>query len=287
MNTSKRVNNLKTEIIKELPLLPNTRETKHEIESKDLSEILIHYLHWKARLVPTRRRSVHISPEITSDYRWKKFGPFIRKILQKIRDGEDINGYLSHKVHSDGYISTKKSEQQKHNSWEHKDQLLNTKGLYHLHMNPVPQKLGDPKRFNELLLAHISREKFHAICISDHSVFANTDDNGELSAERLRMWDIHKKHETQGMKPGTIYISHPIASSGHPIYIIEMARKYYSTIFEIDEMLDDRKFIENLYQQGNMDAPRKYNFQWKINDLDLCLYEKRAQIMFLIHSGHI
>ena len=67
MEESKRIKSFKSRLIKELPFFPNNKETLSDLESQNLNSILIHYLHWKTRLVPARFRKVQIAPEVTAD----------------------------------------------------------------------------------------------------------------------------------------------------------------------------------------------------------------------------
>ncbi len=100
MKESKRIRNLKDQLIKELPFFPNDKETLNELESQGLSGVLIHYLHWKTRLVPARPRIVHLAPEVTADKRWKSLKQGINGLFGKVRNGEDLSSYLSKRAQS-------------------------------------------------------------------------------------------------------------------------------------------------------------------------------------------
>ncbi len=287
MEETKRIRNLKKRLITELPFFPNNKETLTELESQSLNGVLIHYLHWKTRLVPARKRKVQIAPEVTADKRWKTLKSGINSLLDKVRNGEDVHPYLSKRAHSYGYTPSQRVRDGEVDSWEDKDQLLNTKGFHHFHLNLNIQSSGLSERSDDVLFAYVSRDVFHAVGIFSHSVFDPVDANGNMNDERSRMWRLHEKHVTFGMEPGTVYMSHPIATSGHPVYLVQMAGYYARIIREYDYKLDDREFINNLYDQGNIDRPSKYSFEWQINALDLCAYDKKTQVLFNIHLGHI
>lgn len=53
MEESKNIVNLKAKLIKELPFFPNDRSTLESLQAEDLNGVIIHYLHWKTRLVLT------------------------------------------------------------------------------------------------------------------------------------------------------------------------------------------------------------------------------------------
>lgn len=287
MEEARRILNLKKKLIKELPFFPNNKATLIELESKSLNEVLIHYLHWKTRLVPSRVRKVHIAPEVTSDKRWPALRSNINSLLDKIRLGEDVLPYLSKRAHSYGYTPVKRIKDGQVDLWVDKDHILNTKGFHHFHLNMNVQHTGLSDRTDEVLLAHVTREEFHGIGIFNHSVFDSADKNGEMNTERSRMWELYEKHTSFGLEPGAVYISNPITASGHPLQIIQMSDYYSELIRENDPKLDEREFVNNLFDQGKIAYPDKYSFEWVINDLDLCVYEKRTRILFNFHLGHI
>lgn len=287
MEESKRIRSLKKRLIKELPFFPNNKVTLSDLESKSLNGILIHFLHWKTRLVPARQRRVQIATEVTADKRWRTLKKDIKALLNKIRNEDDVFPYLSKRAHTYGYTPAQRITDGEVDSWEDKDQLLNTKGFHHFHLNMTVQSTGLSERTDDVLFAYVTRDTFHAIGIFNHSVFESVDDNGNMNDERSRMWAIHEKHATLGLEPGAVYMSHPIATSGHPIYIVQMADFYAKIIREHDPKLDDREFVNNLYDQGKISHPSKYNFEWQINDLDLCTYDKKTEVLFNIHLGYI
>lgn len=287
MDESKRVKNLKSNLIKELPFFPNDKVTFNALEGQSLSDVLIHYLHWKTRIVPPRPRKIQIAPEVTSDKRWKQFKAGINGLLEKVRNGEDIYPYHSQRAHKNGYTPVQRVRDGEVDSWEDKDQLLNTKGFYHFHLNMNVHSTGLSERTDDVLFAFVSRDTFHAIGIFNHSVFESADSSGRMTAERERMWKLHEKHTTLGMAPGTVYFSNPIMTSGHPVYLIRMCDFYAQIIRETDPKLDDRIFINGLYDQGGLPHPSKYNFEWRFHSLDLGLFDKRTNVFFSLYKGHI
>lgn len=287
MDESKRIKNLKGRLIRELPFFPNVKDTLEDLENQNLNGVLIHYLHWKTRIVPPRRRSIQISPEVTSDIRWNSLKSGVNDLLKKVSDGEDIYPYHSKRAHRYGYTPSQRVTDGTVDSWEDKDQLLNTKGFYHFHLNMNVQDSGLSERTDDVLFAYVTRKKFHAIGIFDHTVFESADSNGVMNSERTRMWDIHEKHITMGMEPGTAYISNPIMSSGHPMYLIRLCDHYAKIIIEHDAKLDDRSFINNLYDQGKLPYPNKFNFEWRFDSLDICVFDKKTNVNFSIYQGHI
>jgi hypothetical protein len=101
------------------------------------------------------------------------------------------------------------------------------------------------------------------------------------------MWQAHEEYVTAGMKPGTVYMSNPIMTSGHPLYLIRMCDYYTSLIEDIDPKLDDRLYVNHLYEQGKKPPPSKFSFEWHFDGLDLGMLDKKSNIFFNLHKGHI
>lgn len=287
MEETKRIKKLRAALIKELPFFPNDKATLSELEGQSLNGVLIHYLHWKTRIVPPRQRKVQIAPEVTSDKRWKYLKIGINGLLDKVRNGEDIYPYHSQKAHKNGYTPAQRVRDGEVDSWEDKDQLLNTKGFHHFHLNMNVQSTGLSERTDDVLFAFVSRDNFHAIGIFDHDVFEPVDNSRNMTSERERMWRLHEQYAILGMEPETVYMSNPITTSGHPLYLIRMADYYAQIIREYDLKLDDRLFVNSLYDQGKLSHPNKYNFEWRMDALDLGVFDKKTNVLFNIHKGHM
>lgn len=287
MSESRRIINLKNAMIKELPFFPNDRATLADLEGKSLNGVLISYLHWKTRIVPPRPRKVQIAPEVTTDKRWKKTRDGINGLLDKVRNGENIYPYHSLRAHKQGYTPLQRITDGEVDSWEDKDQVLNTTGFHHFHLDMRIQSTGLSERTSEVLFAHVSRDTFRAIGIFDHSVFESNSESEILTPERARMWQLHEKFATFGMLPGSAYISSPIMMSGHPVYLIQMCDFYAKIIRETDHKLDDRPYVNSLYGQGGLPYPSKFNFEWRTNGLDLGVLDKKNNVYFNIHNGHM
>ncbi|UQA50913.1 hypothetical protein [Vibrio sp. ED002] len=278
---------LKSELIKKLPFFPDDRDTLNELNGQTLSEVFLHYLHWQTRQVPRRCRKVTISPELTSDKRYKDFKIEISALLKKVREGDDLSPFLSLRAHKKGYTPVKRITSGEVDSWEDKDQILNTKGFHHFHLNMKVQKSGISQRTDVVLFAKVERNKFHAVALFDHSVFDSSNELGKMPIERERMWNIHTKYESYGLEPGAVFYSHPIMSSGHPMYIVRMADYYTQVIEVIDPQLSERSLANDYYGQGKMKYPEKFKFVWHFDGLDLTVHDTKNNVNFLLVKGPI
>ncbi|EKO3844418.1 TPA: hypothetical protein P0E36_005382 [Vibrio harveyi] len=284
---SKTIVKLKSELIKKLPFFPDDRDTLNELNQQSLSEVIRHYLHWQTRQIPRRYRKVSIYPELTSDKRYKHLKTEISQLLDKVRIGEDLSPFLSLRAHKKGYTPARRIMSGEVDSWEDKDQILNTKGFHHFHLNMTIQRTGISLRTDVVLFAKVSRDSFHAVALFDHSVFDSLNEQGVMSAERERMWGIHSKYESFGLEPDAIYYSNPIMSSGHPLYIVRMSHYYAQLINSIDPQLSERSLVNDYYSQGKMEPPNKFKLAWYFDGLDLVIKDTRNEVSFLLHKGPI
>ena len=287
MEKSKRILKLKSNLIKELPFFPNDKQTMKELEGQCLNDILIHYLHWKTRLIPARPRKVLLSSQVTSDNRWKLLKKDINALFEKVLKGENLCLYLSEKAHRKGYTPILRLCDGKIDRWKDKDEILNTMGFHHFHLSMNIHKSGLSERTNDVLFAHVTRDLFHAIGIFDHSVFDLTTETGTRSVERNRMWDLYKKNMPLVMKQAAVHTSIPIMVSGHPMYLIIMCDNFGAIIREIDPKLDDRSFINRLYEEEKLNTPNRFSFEWYFDGLDLNVIDKKNNVVFNIRKGCI
>ena len=279
MEESKTIKKFKNDLIKTMPYFPNTKEVKEELENQALSSVLFHYLNWAVRLIPTRKRKVAIKSYIKMDSRWPEYEQDVFNILIKASLGEDLTEHLSNKVFSKGYTPKGKIREQK-NGWLDKDQILNTKGFYHLHM-----KSGKSNKNNIVLFAQITREEFTAVALFDHSVFEATA--LELPPERKRMLRIYDDIISTYLPAGSTYMSNIITMSGQPIFLFSMTQQYIHVIEQFDSKLNEREFQTQLYEDCECSIPKKPKFNWYINGLDLCVNESKTNHLFIYRYGHI
>ena len=283
MEESKTIKKLKSQLIKELPFFPNTKETRDDLESQNLNDLLINYIHWKTRIIPPRVRKVKIAPEVTADKRWKDLRDDINNLLNKIRNGEDIYPYHSQRAHRYAYTPPKTIRNGESDHWEDKDQLLNITGYHHLHLSMKIQSTGLSERTNDVIFALASRNNFHAIGIFNHDVFESEDNGGTITKERERMLKIYRKHQSMMINKPLIE-NNQLTLRGLPVELIRMCDHYAQIIRKDDSKLFDRTFVNNLYDNKNLLHPNKYNLEWVIKDLDLGLYDKKNRVYFSLNE---
>jgi len=283
MTESKRVRNLRLSIVKAIPKFPNNKETKDELEAMSLSQLLIHYFSWAYRSVSIRPREVEIEPTALKDKRWGSLKGKIDALLEKVRNGEDLTPHLSLQAHSRGYTPAASATGPNVDRWADKDFLLNAIGYHHFHLGERIESGGFATRTDEVVFARVTREKFTVVAIFDHSVFEPI--GSEMNAERKRLWSIFDEHVTRGAPSGSVIISSPIATSGHPIHLVSMAQEYSWVVREMDPKFEDREFVTSLYVDAGLEEPKNPKLEWRLNFTDLGIYEKNHKFFFVLRRG--
>ncbi|GLQ32747.1 hypothetical protein [Litoribrevibacter albus] len=284
---SSSITKFKEELVRVLPFFPNNKDTQQELLDQSISSVMFHYIHWASRFVPSRRRKVIIDPQVTKDSRWKLVKERINILLAKVRAGEDLTPYLSLKAHTKGYTPSDRILSGEADCWDDKDFLLNTMGFHHFHLGKSINAKGISERTNEVIFARVSRDEFHVAAIFDHSVFdSDKDEHERMNEERTRLWKIYDDFSTQGLPPGTVYMSNLITTSGHPLHIHDITREYTHVLNELDHKINNREFENSVYEETKLIKPRKNKLVWHINDLDLGLLDKANQF-FIIRYGPV
>jgi hypothetical protein len=268
---SKSIIKLKGELIKALPFSPNLRSTKKELEALKLVDLLIIFLGWRSKLIPSRPRIRTIKNIVKKHPKWSKNQAAITAVMLKVKRGDDLTPYLSHKASKDGYTAN----QSRVSYWNDKDLVLNVTGFHHMHL--------DPSRTDDMLFVHVTRNKLTVHGIFDHSVFYDSQSVGVLNPERTRMLSLHENIVSQGQTG--VHALSMLAGDGNPIYIVRLAQKFNKLIKEIDPQISDRGFIEKLYKFAEISSPASFNLAWQVTDSDLLLVETKSQQVFPILFG--
>ncbi|WP_157199510.1 hypothetical protein [Methylomonas koyamae] len=160
MEESKRIKKLRREIISVLPTFPNNGETKELLDGMFLGTLLIHYLNWVIRYVAIKPRKVLIEPAVTNHPSWRNLKNQVYVLLEKVRNGENLNPHLSRLPRTRGYSPSTSEIGHDVDRWVDKDFLLNTMGFHHFHLGMKSEKNGYVERTNDLVFANVSRGTF-------------------------------------------------------------------------------------------------------------------------------
>ena len=283
---SKRIKQFRLSIAKSIPKFPNDRETISVLEEKPLGSLLIDYVNWAFRLIPPRPRTVTIEPTLTADSRWKALAADTKALLERVRHGGDLNPNLSLRAFRNGFTPASSNTAPSTDKWEDKDFFLNTMGFHHLHLSQVIEAAGHAKRTDKVLFAQITRKGFSAIGFFDHSVFDSTDQTSQImTAERERLWRIFEQRNSAGMQLGQVYITTPIATSGHSLHYTRLAIDYARIIHTIDHKLDDLSSRSEVFNSVSHETVKAMKLRWHLNYLDIGLLDKTTSTFYVLRYG--
>src|ERR1700691_2558917 len=80
-------------VLQEIP--SESAHARSDLEAMPLSSLLIHYMNWRDRFVPTRARNVTTWENFLRDRRTNQYLPAITRLAQRITTGEDLTPFLS------------------------------------------------------------------------------------------------------------------------------------------------------------------------------------------------
>ncbi|MNL32852.1 hypothetical protein D3C87_1547300 [compost metagenome] len=169
----------------------------------------------------------------------------------------------------------------KNDRWEDKDFLLIVMGYHHFHLGPQSQH-DHTERTDDLLFAQVTRDKFHAIALFDHSVF---NKGSPMSAERERMWKLYNYRSSLGRPPGIYFGAGPVATSGHSVDDVRMAQDYVRTVKEMDPRLDELQARSAVFPDLPHQVVKAQKLSWHFNGQDLGLIDHTTQTFFLLRKG--
>lgn len=287
MADSKRIKRLRSEIIKIIPKFPNNKQTKNILESKTLTDLLTVYLNWATRLIVARPRKVEISTEITEDYRWVSVANIFEKLKDKIEKGEDLMPYLSLRAQEKGFTPDISNSNPGFDKWADKDFLLNVMGFYHFHLGDM-QKNGKniTKRTDDVIFAKVDRKVVKVFGVFSHAVFDDTgQDSKEIKSEKIRLWNLFRKLVTEDVPQGSFVIPSMIAGSGYTLQVVRNAQIFVRIIEEFDSQLDNRAYVNSLYQGTGIEPPNKPKIDWCLRGTDLGVFDRTTNLFAVYCYG--
>ena len=276
MSRSKRVETFRKQLIKEIPRFPNNKASLLELEKKYLTDLLIAYSNWKIRFVAKRPRTVTFAPAVTSDARWTQWSKSVADLIQKVQNGDDLTPHLSLQPRTRGYTPASSApDATVVDRWSDKDMLLNVTGYHHFHIGPVACSF----RSDELVFVRVTRNEFEAVAIFDHTVF------NDGSAERMRLHKVHVTELAKNAPPGAAILASNVTGAGTPVSGTLGAIHYVDLINKVDPLLDDPARADELRKQYGIDVAAPAKLIWRLNHLDLCLFENATGALLVLCRG--
>lgn len=234
-NLSPRLAGLKADLAARIPTRSQTAQT--ELAAKSLSEVIISYLSWQARLIRPRPRDVVIWPEVTASSHYLAYTAEIANIEAAFRAGDDMNPYLSTQVRTHAYAAelppptaALSNDEWVTRNWRGKDRMRVTVDAHHLHLGGK-QADGIVARSGPLLFAGITPDHAFFLTIGDHDSF----DDGTVSGIMHDKLDAYlASHGGGAMLGGPM-----ITLGGTQVKDVRRAHSIMTTLRKLDDALDN------------------------------------------------
>lgn len=168
LNNLKSVIKLKNSIVASLPYAPRDKDSKEYLLSLDVGDLIHIYDFWQQRLIPSRPRKVLVGNKVRNSTQYIRNRRKIGVLLDRVRNGDDISGYLSQKAHCATFDVNEFKSTRSFNSF--RDQILVCEGFYHLHLDEFPA------RTDEILIVHVTLREFEIVQVAMHSLFENDNE---------------------------------------------------------------------------------------------------------------
>ncbi len=229
-----------------LQLIPVKKATDgDELASKPLTDAVIFYLSWRARLIRPRPRTVVVWPEVISCPHYATYRNAIETIKSELERGDNMNPRLSNQVRTNAYSSdlpTKpadvSNEEWTKKRWKGKDKVRVTVDTHHLHLGERKAD-GTVGRTGELLFAGIAADAAFLLMIGDHNSF----DDGAVSILMYEKLDAKLASEGGGITvsgPGVTLGGTQIGDTLRAIEIVKQLRAFDNELDSKGHTVSDR-----------------------------------------------
>ncbi len=240
------------------------------------NKLCLLYYNLTNRLVKPRPRKVHLSSVF---YCPKRFKTALDIIIEKIENGEDINPHLSKGIL--WVLGTKKRKNR------HRDALLDSWGIKHIHLGINIESHGFIKRTGPILFVKFDDENAYFLLIRRHGrrikkngkpskrlhypwnrqilidiLHNNWSDSIQnfktklefeaLSDDEIRQWWRGNINVLTKSKDGTGYFGPGVAASGDNIQNVRICQHIFRYLDNVEEFFQENinKLIEMLKQNG-------------------------------------
>ncbi|MBO9097562.1 MULTISPECIES: hypothetical protein [unclassified Rhizobium] len=271
---SRRIRAFRASMIDSLPRVPNNKETLAALWDAPVREVILDFLTWRQRFVPARPRMVRFWSGGVTEQSLTALRSEILPLLKKAAAGGDLTPHLSKLVNTKGLVlsGANPDDQRKH-----LDGVLIRNGLHHFHIGTEARD-GTVARSDRLVFAHVLKDEFRVVSISDHDAFEFGTDEHE------RFFSICQNYISKDLKAGEAFMVNPVMSSGHDMQLTLFSRQCEAEIASRDPTLDDPAAIDRLYDTSPLAArPKKVRLAWHFEDLKFGLLEKQTRKFFCIY----
>ncbi len=291
-------------IIQQIPCEP--RHVRADLEALALPSLLINYMNWRDRFVPTRARNVTTWDGFLRDPRGLASWQSIIALAQRITSGEDISPFLSKDIVRYGYVRPKTGKDGKRRGieWGDKDYALNGYGVHHLHLTDKLMRNGWARRTDDLLFASFNRDSAFFLMVGSHKSF----DDGTLmqavaesraasghvlkgvtgaamsNADRNRL----QRHgiTTTAAVGDKVVPGATISAAGTSIFQSTHVGRIMRVIDVQELFIDEPEKVREWFAIACRPCPPSQDFVWRLNDCDLGILERTTGVFFEMLYWH-
>lgn len=157
---------------------------KAQLGSLYITDVMIQYLTWQARLIRQRPRMVVIWPEVMISQHYAAHAADIARLKAEFEAGADMNPALSNQVRSNVYagnLPTKTKEMTQDEwvkkAWAGKDRMRVLVDVHHLHLG-ARKPDGSVERSGPLLFVGVTKNEVFFLALGDHDSFTDGSISG-------------------------------------------------------------------------------------------------------------
>jgi hypothetical protein len=156
-----------------LAALPYDRSDPKVVDAlscKHPGELLVLYLNWQSRLIPSQPRREMRSREFDQNPIVTNRATVIAEIIRDIEQGSELTKYLTRRVLS-GFELPRNPNNKHLRRLQHLDLLLNEWGVYHFHLSTNVEPDGFMERDDPLLFVMFRADKAYLLDVGTHKTF--------------------------------------------------------------------------------------------------------------------
>jgi len=291
-STSHREIRFKNELIS---IFSNFPDIQKDLSGARIDVVLDTYLSYARRFIPVRPRTVHYMPDFWMNARAFTLRNEILEIANAIQEGKDLTRYVSYRAHTELRAPLRKPA----HMWENRDFALMAYGAHHLHLSRTRErkKYGD-----DLLFVKFWRDEACLMFVGGHKSFMS----GELQKYAAKL-NALSGLELKGILPprelytdkettelalrgystchvvdGSVVLGAMLAMDGSDLLFRRYADHIIYAIREIDAKLDDPLQYGDLYGEYAHVLGAHVDFEFTMDHIDLCLFEKNSKALLRI-----
>jgi hypothetical protein len=280
-NYPPRILDFRNGLVRAIPKVPNGRETKKRLEDMTTNNLILTFLTWRMRFVPAKPRTIKLWSGWSEGLQPDSFFSLresLEEFRQKVERGDDLTPHLSTRVNRSAFVASSDR------TVDDIDFILTKFGLHHFHVSPIVQ--ANPKgRGDKLIFADVSDTEFNIFAVSDHDAFKSG------SPEWIRLFKASNRYIQSRIPAGAVYIQNAVMASGHRASIVLFSDACDLRMLQLDPMLDDPTFVNQLYNAQLIERdgkpvqrPKRPNLKWAFNDdLNFGILDSKAGIFFTVY----